>query len=77
MLHAAPIIQRTQPVRPHARRRLNLDDAEDQETNQIPRKKPRDKREEPENCTSISIYNITFLNELANDELMVGIYVFL
>jgi hypothetical protein len=76
---SVPIIQRTQDRNPrpvNARRRLNLDDSDEDVA--PPKKRPRDRRDtrEPEPCIIVPIFNITHLSDMINPENVAGIYVF-
>ena len=75
-----PIIQRTQdnPRPVNARRRLNLDDSDDEnELNSAPpKKRPRDRRDTREPCIIVPFFNITYLTDLTNPENVAGIYIF-
>ena len=72
-----PIVQRTQPLNPNARRRLNLDDLDDEDNNIPKSKRPRDKRETNNTkCTVVPLFNVSYLTQLIQDEQAPGIYLF-
>ena len=78
--NSVPIIQRTQdnPRPINARRRLNMDDSDDENnlSSAPPKKRPRDRRNIRELCVIVPMFNITHLSDLISPENVAGIYIF-